>query len=335
MHSFIEVAGNAVAILKSGLPLLEAFPVLMQLKPLHAALFGKADWPDDSLQHHFQVLSKEREDHLVRTYFLKVLNNWLIDPTRLGPPRLFDRVMDCYMALNNMLMSEMLMSANASDRAAYMDIDIMTAKTGVLLNAYADVVDAGFIDIGGDPFAKREVEFAGIFTTSHARLIVKLAARALERVFKLVCDEPVPFHEFQPWLSLNELPKLRKLNGEAIATAAAGDELTVSGLDHIRDRFVNEYEISKAPVTDTTTSEKREQKIDMVDNGVSISGVLVALTDKQYALVQLLLGFAGEYISLAEHGYRSRDIESLPEPVKIVIDSQPGAGTRIHPQWLN
>lgn len=77
------------------------------------------------------------------------------------------------------------------------------------------------------------------------------------------------------------------------------------------------------------------ERIFLVPNGISIGDEVVALTSKQQAMVQLMYEHPGEYVSLAEHGYRTRDTESLPPQVKKIIESQPGAGTRINPEWFN
>lgn len=77
------------------------------------------------------------------------------------------------------------------------------------------------------------------------------------------------------------------------------------------------------------------ERIFLVPNGISIGGDVVALKPKQQAMIGLMYGLSGEYVSLTEHGYRTRDIESLPPQVQEIIESQPGAGTRIKPEWFN
>jgi len=42
----------------------------------------------------------------------------------------------------------------------------------------------------------------------------------------------------------------------------------------------------------------------------------------------------GEHVSLASHNSRTRDVESLPEELRDIIESDPGAGTRINREYL-
>lgn len=55
------------------------------------------------------------------------------------------------------------------------------------------------------------------------------------------------------------------------------------------------------------------------------------------ALLQAMLSTPGEYISMSERGVRTRNIEQQPQKIRDLVDSQPGAGTRISRErvWRN
>jgi len=60
-----------------------------------------------------------------------------------------------------------------------------------------------------------------------------------------------------------------------------------------------------------------------------VDGKPISITSKQADLLRLLLNGNGEYVSLAAHNFRSRDVERLPELIGQFVETQPGAGTRI------
>ncbi len=76
-------------------------------------------------------------------------------------------------------------------------------------------------------------------------------------------------------------------------------------------------------------------RVEMVEGGMRIDQVTIALKPKQFTLLTILVEASGEFVALDNHGYRSRDIEKLPAAIQEVIEAQPGAGTRILPKWLN
>lgn len=76
-------------------------------------------------------------------------------------------------------------------------------------------------------------------------------------------------------------------------------------------------------------------RVILVDGGIQIDGRVTALKPRQIEILAVLLSQAGEYVSGSEHGFRSREIDALPAEVRNIIDAQPGAGTRIYPEWLN
>lgn len=77
------------------------------------------------------------------------------------------------------------------------------------------------------------------------------------------------------------------------------------------------------------------KRVDEVAGGIMIDGQLFALKPRGIELVRILIDKKGEFIPLTDYGFRTRDIEALPLKVQEVIESQPGAGTRILPAWLN
>lgn len=255
MQSFIEVAEEAVAILEAGLPVLEAYPVLRQLEQKRVAMFGESTWPgclfefrdgeykvatsqphlDQFHDAHFEEL-EDKDDAELREHLLIVLNAWLRESTRLGQRPIYGKIRECYSAFNNLLPGRCTFEERKVDAVL---------EVTELLDAYTAVVDSGFIDFGGDPFARREVEFSGIVATSHARLIVELAANALERVFTLVSEKPIAFHKYQPEHSLEDLPKIREVKGDVVSQAAAGLEIDRDRLEALLNRFVIESEINE------------------------------------------------------------------------------------------
>jgi hypothetical protein len=82
------------------------------------------------------------------------------------------------------------------------------------------------------------------------------------------------------------------------------------------------------------TDREIEPKLQLVvDEGntpkATVSGKVISITKKQADLLHLLLEAQGEYVSLSDHGFRSRDVEGLPDPIRKFVETQPGAGTRI------
>lgn len=72
-------------------------------------------------------------------------------------------------------------------------------------------------------------------------------------------------------------------------------------------------------------------------NGVAmLDGEPFDVKPKQYQLLAYLINANGEYASLDSVDLRSRDVEALPEKLRDAIETQPGAGTRIKPDyWLS
>jgi hypothetical protein len=71
----------------------------------------------------------------------------------------------------------------------------------------------------------------------------------------------------------------------------------------------------------------------VVDDGenpqATVDGKAISITKKQADLLRLLIEARGEYVSLAGHDFRSRDVVGLPDPIRKFVETQPGAGTRI------
>jgi len=61
----------------------------------------------------------------------------------------------------------------------------------------------------------------------------------------------------------------------------------------------------------------------------TVDGKAISITKKQAELLRFLIEARGEYVSLAGHSFRSRDVEGLPDPIRKFVETQPGAGTRI------
>lgn len=70
-------------------------------------------------------------------------------------------------------------------------------------------------------------------------------------------------------------------------------------------------------------------------NVVMVDGEPIPVSDKGYKLFKVLLSVPPErYVSLSEHDLRSRDVMALPAKLVALVETQPGAGTRISPKWL-
>ncbi len=61
----------------------------------------------------------------------------------------------------------------------------------------------------------------------------------------------------------------------------------------------------------------------------TVDGKPISISKKQAGLLRLLLDAHGEYVSLADHKFRSRDVEGIPDLIREFVETQPGAGTRI------
>jgi hypothetical protein len=81
--------------------------------------------------------------------------------------------------------------------------------------------------------------------------------------------------------------------------------------------------------------DRKIRRLQMTTGGIKIGQTLIALKPRQIELLQCLVDANGEYVSLSGRGFRTRDVEALPTQVQHVIESQPGAGTRVLPEWLN
>lgn len=87
----------------------------------------------------------------------------------------------------------------------------------------------------------------------------------------------------------------------------------------------------------TTPSKPKHEvnTLELVEGGIRIRDEIIALKPKALQLLSLFIDARGEYVSMADAGFRRRDIANLPEKVQAIIDTQPGAGTRIFPRWFN
>lgn len=82
-------------------------------------------------------------------------------------------------------------------------------------------------------------------------------------------------------------------------------------------------------------SKTKTHRIKTIDGGINVDGFSIALTSKQTELFRALIEASGEFVNLSKKGFRTRDVENLPDKAKAIIESQPGAGTRVYPQWFN
>jgi len=85
----------------------------------------------------------------------------------------------------------------------------------------------------------------------------------------------------------------------------------------------------------TESHEKTTDRIRLgANNVVVLAHKEFSVKPNGYKLFDLLLEAPGEYVSLASHGLRTRDVESLPAELRDAIESGPGAGTRIKREYL-
>ena len=78
-----------------------------------------------------------------------------------------------------------------------------------------------------------------------------------------------------------------------------------------------------------TPSGKHKLKVNCQANEAYLDDQTIPLKQNQAKALSRLIEKRGEYLSLADHGLRSRDIDALPPALKTLVETQPGAGTRI------
>ena len=83
---------------------------------------------------------------------------------------------------------------------------------------------------------------------------------------------------------------------------------------------------------------KHKLTVNRQTSEATLDDQIIPLKRQQAKALALLIASQGEYVSLADNGLRSRDIDSLPLSLKELVETQPGAGTRIlrdKVEWLN
>lgn len=161
-------------------------------------------------------------------------------------------VMDCYMALNNLLPGPV-------------DDQLKPDKLSRLIelhNAYASLVDAGFMNTGEDPFAGSPIEYKSVIASSNARLIAELSWRAIESVLTLVCKEGVCYDRFGRTIREEHLARLKRYHGR-IARAAA-TLVSQSELARISELFQVEMEVKGASIEQRTNERQSMGRVDFL-----------------------------------------------------------------------
>jgi hypothetical protein len=92
--------------------------------------------------------------------------------------------------------------------------------------------------------------------------------------------------------------------------------------------------IEETAIRKLLTSEPPRIRISLAgENVVIIDGESIAVKPNGFKLFQLLLENPGQYVPVSQSGIRTRDVQSLPVKLRDAVESDPGAGTRIKPEW--
>lgn len=133
------------------------------------------------------------------------------------------------------------------------------------------------------------------------------------------------------WAAVSAIPPQARSNGKRDGSVKATRQTPSQefGMAQCRQIIIDDAE------TDQEIDEFGDQKQPrlVVSDGefpqATVDGDAIAMTKNQAELICLLLDAHGEFTSLTAHGFRSRDVEGLPDPIRKFVETQPGAGTRI------
>ncbi len=211
-------------------------PVVIKAKALYWNHFNE-DARQDKLKTSVERFSHYKNiEQWLACFEYQQLDEWPVEKDNSG--KITALLMDCFTGLNNILPGPL---------DNQLPVEHRIENTASLLDAYAELVDLGYMNMGGDCFANKTVEFEEIVTTSNGRLLAELAARTLDRVLSLVSSKPIAFHKFDPRLSIEDVAKLKNVESKDIAYAAGMGSDIGSELDKIRDRFIAEVQLLERP----------------------------------------------------------------------------------------
>ncbi len=83
------------------------------------------------------------------------------------------------------------------------------------------------------------------------------------------------------------------------------------------------------PETDPNRPPKHKLEVNLTACFAILDGNRIELRPNQAKALDLLIRNKKPYMSLADNGLRSREIDKLPTALKELVETQPGAGTRI------
>lgn len=116
---------------------------------------------------------------------------------------------------------------------------------------------------------------------------------------------------------LDELDSLRNLGPDGKQETASGEPPPAQQIEESR-RFREQPNKSKPRL-----------KLNKVACIALLDGNEIELNKKQTEALRLMIAKRGGYVSLSAHKIKTRDIDPWPEPLKDLIDSHMGGGTRL------
>ncbi len=145
--------------------------------------------------------------------------------------RCFDAIMDCSIALNNLLPGPKDHMLKSDKVVSLVELD----------QAYSKLVSFGFMDVDGDPYARSPIESNGVIASSYGRLICELSWTAIERVLSLVSQQPVTYDRYCRDILEADIQRLRKLPHAKISNAA-GHNVNRAELERITELYCVEMD---------------------------------------------------------------------------------------------
>ncbi len=143
-------------------------------------------------------------------------------------------------------------------------------------------------------------------------------------------EHPDPDDPFR-WLRESIDTAAQRLPGRLIVTAEHLWELYTKIVEVPQDNEAAALNLSESQ---TAATEPARISVSLEPPQITIGCNAYALKPKMAELLHSLANCMGEYQSMTESGVKTRDIEGLPREVRAILESQPGAGTRINPEWL-
>jgi hypothetical protein len=133
------------------------------------------------------------------------------------------------------------------------------------------------------------------------------------------------------WADVSAIPPQTRSNGKRDGSVKAIRQTTSREFDmaQCRQIIIDDTEMDQEI---DECGDKMQPRLVVSDGEypqATVDGDAIAMTKREAELICLLLDAHGEFKSLTAHGFRSRDVEGLPDPIRKFVESQPGAGTRI------